>query len=268
MKTRQAKRIALDVTEAVFSRTLDMTLWSVAYLTVLPFTYSMHEPQWKAQVEADSLLSAVNYDRIKRAIVSARHRGLVKKSKRHAWPQMTEAGKKRLASVVPVYEAKRPWDERLHLVTYDIPETQSDDRRLLRDFLRQIGCGRLQDSVWLTPYNPVDLLRTFVDERNLQSSLIVSDMGKDGAIGEEKISDLIVRVYELEKINQQYEEWIANVERQGNPDHWLLLSYLSILKDDPQLPFVLLPKWWKGDHAYRLIEKDMEKVSKLFRSEK
>lgn len=268
MKSRQAKRIAQDVTEVVFSRTLDVTLWSVAYLTILPVAVSMRQPQWKAQLEADAFLSTINYDRIKRAIIAARHHGLIKKSKRHAWPEMTDAGKRRLASVVPLYESNRPWDGRLHLVTYDIAEKQSDDRRLLRDFLRRIGCGRLQDSVWLTPYNPIDLLRTFVDDHNLQSSLIVSDMGKDGAIGEEKISNLIVRVYKLETLNDRYKAWIAETERHGKIDHWLMLSYLAILKDDPQLPFALLPKWWKGDDAYRLVETDIQKVSKLFRSEK
>jgi phenylacetic acid degradation operon negative regulatory protein len=268
MKARQAKRIAQDVTEAVFSRTLDVTLWSVAYLTVLPFTYSMHEPQWKAQMEADTLLSTLNYDRIKRAIISARHHGLIKKSKRHAWPEMTEAGKKRLASAVPVYDAKRPWDDRLHLVTYDIPERKSDDRRLLREWLRRMGCGRLQDSVWMTPYNLIDLLRTFVDEHNLENTVIVSDMGRDGAIGEEKIVDLIVRIYQLDALNDRYEAWIAEAERHGKIDHRMMLSYLAVLKDDPQLPFRLLPKWWKGDQAYRLVEIDMKKVSKLFRSEK
>lgn len=267
MKARQAKRIAQDVTETVFSKTLDMTLWSVAYLTILPVAVSIHEPPWKAQVEADTFLSTLNYDRIKRAIIAARHHGLIKKSKRHAWPEMTDAGKKRLASVVPAYDAKRSWDGRLHLVTYDVAEKQSDDRRLLRDFLRRVGCGRLQDSVWLTPYNPIDLLRTFVDEHNLQSSLIVSDLGKDGAIGEEKIDNLINRIYKLEALNDRYVDWIAEAERHGKIDHAMLLSYLSILKDDPQLPFGLLSKWWKGDDAYRLAAKDIQKVSKFFRSE-
>ncbi len=256
----------MDITEGVFSRTLDAAIWWVTYLNLLPIAVSMHEPAWKAQAEADKMLSAFGYDTLKQAMKKARHLGLIKKASRHALPKISEAGRKRLAQRIPAYDAVRAWDGRLHLVTYDIPEKRAEDRWLLRDYLRAIRCGRLQDSVWITPYNPVDLVREYVRAHALSGTIIVSDVGTDGSVGDEDTVALVVRVYGLEKLNDRYEEWIAEVERHGKVDHWAMVFYLSILKDDPQLPFALLPKWWKGDTAYRLVKEDLEKVSKIFRS--
>lgn len=264
---RQIRRVALDIGERIFSKTLDATLWWVTYLQLLPIAVSMHEPTWKAWADADRLVSAIGYEPIKRAITKARKRGFLTKTRRFALPAITEAGRKRVAALVPVYDPIRLWDGRLHLVTYDIPEKRAEDRRLLRDYLRAIRCGRLQDSVWMTPYNPVDLVREYIAEHSLSGTIIVSDIGKDGSVGDEDVKNLIVRVYELEKINARYEEWIAEVERYGKADHWAILEYFSVLKDDPQLPFALLPKWWKGEEAYQLVKEDLVEVSKFFRPE-
>jgi len=83
--------------------------------------------------------------------------------------------------------------------------------------------------------------------------VIVSDMGRDGSIGEEDIRGLIVRVYELEKLNDRYKEWLEEFDGE-TIDRWAVMLFLSILKDDPQLPFVLLPKWWKGDIVYQKVK--------------
>ncbi|OGG29422.1 CRISPR-associated endonuclease Cas2, partial [Candidatus Gottesmanbacteria bacterium RIFCSPLOWO2_01_FULL_49_10] len=148
---------------------------------------------------------------------------------------------------------KRVWDDRMHLVTYDVPETKRVDREALRDVIRQLGAGRLQDSVWITPYNPVDTLRAFIEQHRLARSVIVSDLGKDGAIGEEDLGNLVVRLWRLDLLNDRYEEWLREYKRSDELDQWLVTSYLTILRDDPQLPFPILPKWWKGDEAWRLV---------------
>ncbi len=140
----------------------------------------------------------------------------------------------------------------MHIVTYDIPEAYKHDRELLRGYLRTIRCGRLQDSVWVTPYNPIDLVRSFVELHNIRGTIIVSDMGRDGSIGEENLKGLVVRVYRLELLNERYNVWL---DTKGS-----LLGFLAILKDDPQLPFALLPGWWKGDTAYKLVKEKLDKV--------
>ena len=74
-----------------------------------------------------------------------------------------------------------------------------------------------------------------------------------GAIGEENLASLVVRVWRLDRLNDRYEEWLREYKRSDKLDQWLVTSYLTILRDDPQLPFSLLPKWWKGDRAWRLV---------------
>lgn len=251
--TRVLSRAALALTEGLFSHSVDMTLWLLVYLGELSIPFQTYGKTWRAAATADRLLNQINYDVIKNAIITAKKQGYIKTVRRHAWPVITQEGKRRLVSVIPIYDEKRIWDGRMHLVTYDIPERQSDDRRFLREFLRRIGCGRLQDSVWMTPYNPIDMLRSFIAEHKLQGSIIVSDMGRDGSIGEEDIRAIVVRIYGLEAINKRYEEWLDNLGS-NDVDQWSVVLFLSILKEDPQLPFALLPTWWNGERAYEVAK--------------
>lgn len=141
-------------------------------------------------------------------------------------------------------------------MTYDIPEKRKKDRELLRHFAKKLGMGMLQESVWVTPYNPREILADFIKERNLKGTIVVSDIGKDGAIGDEDLKTLLARVYRLENLNDYYQKFIADVkakklksivERQ--------FAFLSILGDDPQLPWDLLPADWHGDEAYKVYKK-------------
>lgn len=249
---RAAKTIA-EISEGVFSHTFDVSLWLVAYTAALSVPQSSFGQLYRAQRTADRFLHQINYEAIKRGIAEARRRGFLKKTirGRRAWPEITEAGRKRLQSLIPQYDEKRTWDGRMHIVTYDIPERRRRDRSLLREYLKRIGCARLQESVWVTPYNPFDILREFSEEKALQGTMIVSNMGKDGSIGEEHLKELIVRIYNITELNKRYEKWLYDVEEHGSMDQWGVIRYLSILRDDPQLPFALLPDWWKGDEAYR-----------------
>jgi len=58
------------------------------------------------------------------------------------------------------YKLKIPkkWDGRWRVVIFDIKESRSKTRFLLRKTLSQIGFIRLQNSVWLYPYDCEDLI--------------------------------------------------------------------------------------------------------------
>ncbi|OGG13685.1 CRISPR-associated endonuclease Cas2 [Candidatus Gottesmanbacteria bacterium RIFCSPHIGHO2_01_FULL_46_14] len=258
---RKVSREALALAEGVFTHAVDLALWFIVYVGEVSLPQSVSGQVWRAQKEADRFLGEINYEVIKNAINTARKRKWVKSTKRGALPQITQEGRRRLASVIPVYDEKRIWDSRLHLITYDIPEERKTDREKLRNYLRRIGCGKLQDSVWMTPYNPIDTLRSFIDERMLGGTIIISDLGQDASIGEEDIQTLLVRVYDLEKLNMRYEEWLSQNDK-GRIDHYALIQFLAVLRDDPQLPFVLLPPWWKGREAYERVKALLRKSSR------
>lgn len=260
--TKAVSRAALALTEGLFSYSVDLTLWLMVYMGELSIPFGTYGKAWRAAGAADRFIQEINYDVIKNAIVTARRYGYLRKTTgRKSWPEITQAGKKRLASVIPRYDEVRAWDGRLCLVTYDIPEARADDRYLLREYIKRIGCGRLQDSVWITPYNPVDLIRSFVKDWDLPGTIIVSDVGKDGSVGDEDIRALVSRVYGLEALNDRYIEWLEEVG--DDIDHWAVIKFLSILKDDPQLPFALLPPMWKGDVACRRVKPHLQNVVNL-----
>ncbi len=53
---------------------------------------------------------------------------------------------------------KRKWDCRWRVVIFDIPERRKSVRASLRRFMNEYGFVRLQDSVWIYPYDCEDLI--------------------------------------------------------------------------------------------------------------
>jgi CRISPR-associated endonuclease Cas2 len=98
--------------------------------------------------------------------------------------EIIEVNGKKVAKITPKGESKlnflekhnfklkipKKWDGRWRVVIFDIKESRSKIRFLLRKTLSQIGFVRLQNSVWIYPYDCEDLI-----------SLLKADfkMGKD-----------------------------------------------------------------------------------------
>ncbi len=74
--------------------------------------------------------------------------------------RLTEQGKRSLAFEQARVQAgrKRRWDRRWRVVIFDIPERRKKSRARLRAFMQQCGFVRLQDSVWVYPYDCEDLM--------------------------------------------------------------------------------------------------------------
>lgn len=221
----------------------------------------------KRMLRADSraldLLDQCNATTIRRAFRHLFRRGFVETirgaSARH---RITQAGRQWLEERFPRYHTDRPWDHRMHLITYDLPERDHHNTRdALRLFLQQIRCAPLQASVWITPYNPRTLLREYLREHKVPG-VILSEFGKGSAIGEGSYRDLVERAYRLDAINERY-VWFLNVyrkERRGASAVEIASALTSILQEDPQLPFELLPTYWRGDDAYAFTRRRCRKL--------
>ena len=75
--------------------------------------------------------------------------------------RLTDAGKKALAlRVAHTPDSRRPrrWDGRWRVVTYDIREAKKGLRQKLAQTLRTFGFYRLQNSLWVYPYDTEALL--------------------------------------------------------------------------------------------------------------
>lgn len=76
--------------------------------------------------------------------------------------EITEAGRRfydlEAAKLAVRKQKKKRWDRRYRMVIFDIPERRKADRQRLRLMMRELGFLRLQDSVWVTPYECEDLV--------------------------------------------------------------------------------------------------------------
>ncbi|OHB17538.1 MAG: CRISPR-associated endonuclease Cas2 [Parcubacteria group bacterium RIFCSPHIGHO2_01_FULL_45_26] len=75
--------------------------------------------------------------------------------------EITERGKAYMVTLdeAPLVMPKpKKWDKKWRLVIFDIKEERRHDRDRLRNFLLKLGFLRLQNSVWVYPYDCEDLI--------------------------------------------------------------------------------------------------------------
>lgn len=75
--------------------------------------------------------------------------------------RLTSAGERRLRLLeLRNYQLPKPkhWDRRWRVLIFDIPESRKPLRNKIRQTLFAIGFVRLQDSVWVYPYDCEDLI--------------------------------------------------------------------------------------------------------------
>jgi len=257
IKRKELHRKLLKVSQGLIGTMTDFFLFHLHILNAMPGKGSSSRAVYQSIREAHSELENINYQTIQNTLGYLKRKGFARLMKE---PKITFMGKRRLKSTLPVYQKERPWDNCIYLVTYDIPENEREIRNQLRNLLRTIGAGLLQRSVWLTPYNPEQILKDFYSESSQVGEIVVSCIGKDGYIGRKNIKELIKEVYNLVDINYQYEFFIEEFNKykqfSNKSGRWdAAVSYLAILQEDPQLPWDLLPKDWVGDKAYLLYRK-------------
>ena len=96
---------------------------------------------------------------VKSAASRLSRKGLVKFEHDHY--SMTPTGKRVLDNwQLSSYQIKRPkkWDKKWRVIIFDIPERKRDVRTEVRTILSQAGFQRLQDSVWIYPYDCEDVI--------------------------------------------------------------------------------------------------------------
>jgi DNA-binding transcriptional regulator PaaX len=110
--------------------------------------------------------------------------GLIAKDSR-GYLRTTEKGRRELAAYEMRERAKRGsrrWDSRWRILIFDIPEYRKGLRQQVRRSLVSVGFMRLQDSVWIYPYdceNFVVLLKANLKVGKDMLYMIVDDLEGD-----------------------------------------------------------------------------------------
>ena len=89
--------------------------------------------------------------------------------------RITEIGRKALAfeqSRLSLNDTKRKWDGLWRIVTFDIPESRRGIRARLREMMKSIGFVRLQESVWVYPYDCKEFITLLKAELKIGRSVL------------------------------------------------------------------------------------------------
>ena len=260
MKNKKLKKEILKISEGVVATVTDIILLLIFYGLEAMINPPTPSGARKARKAAYKDWEHLDYEIIKRTIYRLKKKGLIQYAKETLTrPRITTQGRKRLEAILPFYDKKRVWNGKLYLVTYDIPKKQKSSRERLRYYLKKIGCGRLQNSVWITPYNPQEVLEEFIKRNNLEGAVIISSIGDKESVGKESLRELVARVYNLDELHGRYLDFNLKYHRikkfKPRVRLEIISSFLSILKNDPQLPFKLLPPDWAGTEAYQIFQR-------------
>lgn len=185
--------------------------------------------------------------------------------------RLTSKGNEKIKRDFPLLHLQqKPWDRKWRIVVFDIEEIKKDIRDSLRNKLKELGCGMLQKSVFITPHEFGKDLAEFVENLGLGVSVCILEASRIIA-GDKK--DLARRVWKLDELNTRYEEIIEKIKKSyltNTRDRVKKLNsldgskiaeikeikqeYLNVLLLDPFLPKELLPFNWKGEEAKRLVK--------------
>lgn len=248
-RPRSTKELVLQISDGVLSNVTDavlVTLYCFAEYATLPRKH-WSSVSYLVQQHLDKFSSTT----IKRAFSYLCQQGHISAS--DELPRITDEGIQKIHARIPVYKQDRPWDKNFYLISYDLPRIRNADRNYLRQIIKLLGCVRLQHSTWLTPYHPQAFLPQALDARNLSQIIAVSRLDITIGVGRNDMTKLIHQLYPLLELNQRYDQFITAHKNQSSLPK-VAFAYWQILRDDPQLPFELLPKNWLGETAYSLFK--------------
>lgn len=252
MKNKELSDIIGRVTDGVVGTLTDFLLLTLYNLVCSTSVRTMYDAN-RAIDDAHRMLDTVNYQTIKKTLALLTQKGLITKTGKRTTLEfaITSAGLKRIEELIPTYKERRPWDEHIYLISYDIPKPANYARDMVREYIRKTGGALLQESLWINPYNPTLLIERFVRDHDIPGTVLVSKLGSDGAIGDESLPQLINRVYKLDELTKRYQEFLSTYTPKCKEQPFSVrLAYSRILTDDPQLPFPLEPKGFPAKQAW------------------
>ena len=206
-------------------------------------------------------------------------RGLIQKFKREGIKhlKLTNLGQAVLENHRSDSKKHLPaWDQKWRLVIFDVPESKTELRKYLRKYLIKMGFGKVQRSVWISPYGYRKEVSQYLEKLKLKDfvyQLLVEDF--EGLSGEEIATtfwdlqgihnkyvifcrDWTERLIEMEKLKELEYTRVKPPETEADVYQrymsCLTWDYQAILSRDPCLPMELLPDDWGGKIAQEFVK--------------
>lgn len=169
--------------------------------------------------------------------------------------KLTSEGKGKWLREFPLFElSQRKWDRWWRMVAFDIPNKLKGRRTSLRKKLKELGMGKLQESLYITPYDFGLDLQEFIETHELSEFVEVFEARHTFGSNPQTIAR---RVWELDKLEEKYEEIKQQLEKKHKFTFKDKLEYQTkfeqIILYDPLLPGELLPKDWIGFKVRKLF---------------
>lgn len=149
---------------------------------------------------------------------------------------------------------ERPWDGTWTIITYRVPQTAAPLRRALRDTLRQLRFGHLNDGVWIKPGTHAEEAFAHLKQGVEPVQTLVSFF--QGARLPDFVSPLeLRRAFDADALDEEYLAFSLRWEGRARDlgEHWptglealrlrteVLSEWRPLVHQDPQLPDALLP---------------------------
>lgn len=164
--------------------------------------------------------------------------------------KLTPLGRKLLFHDFPQLNNRlEEWDKLWRIVTFDIGEADRAMRDTLREKLKKVGFGTLQESLYLYPFPLPEDLDDFLDTEGLLDRVHIFEAK---VLGGGDVKAMAERVWKLLEINRRYKKILVS-NKQGGDKVETANKYLETLVVDPLLPKELLPSDWNADKVRRLL---------------
>lgn len=213
-------------------------------------------------------------DSFYKTVTRLEREGLVKKTRKekNIYIRLTDRGENLLKRHrEATQQASHHWDHLWRIVIFDIPEDKNQLRRYLRSYLLTMGFGKVQRSVWISPYDFGKEVARFARKLKIADCVFQLVVKNFRDIPEKEIANLF---WDIESLNLKYNRFIRRysekfeelqeVLRQTSENQDILWKrflanlswdYQSIAARDPHLPDKLLPSDWSGKSARTFVKK-------------
>lgn len=115
--------------------------------------------------------------------------------------RLTSAGKSNIFRDFPILSLTKKWDKKWVIVVFDIEEKSKSVRNNLRNKLKSLGFGMLQESVWISPLSIGEDMREFIHSIGLSGHVFVMDIS-GFILGNPK--QLARSIWNLDRLENEY----------------------------------------------------------------